>query len=101
MQKITNVVVGSTGSGVAGEMVENVDSEFGDINNDDIDNNDDFGIGTEDYELKGKEVACKLNMPSNKHAFEDNSFDNSNAINPSDGESKTYDNNCTEIAIVA
>ncbi len=28
----------------------------------------------EDFELKGKEGACKLNIPSNKHTFEDNFF---------------------------
>ncbi len=36
---------GSMGSGVAGEMLENIDSEFRDINNDNVDNNDDYGIG--------------------------------------------------------
>ncbi len=58
------------GSGVSGKMLENVDSEFGDINKDDIDNNDDFGIDAENLELKGKEVAWKLNVPSNKQMFE-------------------------------
>ncbi len=70
MQKITNDMDGSMGSGVAGEMLENVDSRFVDIDKDNIDNNDDFGIGKEDFELKGKEFACKLNMPSNKHMYE-------------------------------
>ncbi len=91
MQKISNDKDGSMGSGVEGEMLEDVDSEF----------DDDIGIGTEDFELKGKEVACKLNMPSNNYAFEDNSIDNRNVINPSDGESKKNDNNCMDTAIVS
>ncbi len=47
---------GSMGSGVAGEMSENVDSEFGDVDKDYIDNDDDFGIGAEDFELEGKRL---------------------------------------------
>ncbi len=82
-------------------MLENVHSEFGDTDEEDIDRNDDFGIGTEDIELKGKEVACKLNMPSTKHLFDDNIFDNGNGINPPDRESKTNDINCIETAIGA
>ena len=44
MNKIAIETDGSTGSGVAGEMSENVDSKFGVVDKDDVDNNDDFGI---------------------------------------------------------
>ncbi len=100
MQKITNDMDSSTDSDVAGNMSKNVNREFWDIDKDNIDNDNDFGSGMEYFELKGKEIACKLDMSSNKDAFENNVFYNSNAINPSDGESQTNNNNHTETAIV-
>ncbi len=50
-------------------MLENVDSEFGDIYKEEIDSDDDFGIDMEDFELNGKDVAWKLDMPFNKLVF--------------------------------
>ncbi len=50
-------------------MLENVDSEFGDIYKEEIDSDDDIGIEIEDFELNGKDIACKLDMPFNEHVF--------------------------------
>ncbi len=55
MNKIAIKTDGSTGSGVAGEMSKNFDSEFDDAENDDEDNNEEYnGVGSEDSGLKKK-----------------------------------------------
>ncbi len=52
MNKIAIKTDGLTGSGVAGEMSENFDSEFGNATDDDEDNNEEYnGIGSEDSGL--------------------------------------------------
>ncbi len=52
MNKIAIKTDGSTGSGVAGKMSENFDSEFGDADNNDEDKNEEEnGIGSEDSGL--------------------------------------------------
>lgn len=50
MHKITKETEGLTGSGVKGEMSEKFDCEFGDINEGNNKDDDDYnGIGTEDF----------------------------------------------------
>ncbi len=69
MNKIAIETDGSTGSGVAGEMSENFDSEFGDADDDDDDNEEYNGIGSEDSGLKKNEdnFAYASNQPASEN----------------------------------
>ncbi len=73
MKKIAIETDGSTGSGGAGEMSENFDSEFGDADDDDEDKNEEEnGIGSEDSGLERNkdnsffEFTSKQSAPENK-----------------------------------
>ncbi len=64
MNKISIKTGGLTGSGVAGEMSENFSSEFGDVDDDDEDNKEEYnGIGSEDSWLKKTKTILFLTFP--------------------------------------
>ncbi len=72
MNKIAIKTDGSTGSGVAGEISENFDSEFGNANKDNNDNDDKYnGIGSDDSGLKRKEGNLFFDIVSNQPPTED------------------------------
>ncbi len=57
---------------VAGEMLEHFDSEFGYVNKNNVEEDDEYNrIGMGDFESKGKEVNCSFDMGSNNPASED------------------------------
>ncbi len=93
MQKFTDNTDGLTSYSVAGMILDNFDSEFGKVEDNENEENDEYYGFAEDFVSTGKEVNCSFDTASNKPTSEDNCFKNIKANNLSDGESRTNNNN--------